>query len=169
MFGLIGIYTEHIRLAVALPLFATRFLCIRPFLAGVGSATATNSRHGEKGRARRLFSFVGFNCQRPVLAHSGDSLRRNECPLSGEAVIGPTANQPRFMNTRPNAAGRYLGAGAGAAPGAAACGLRAGAGLLAGLGAATAGFGFTDGSSMVMAESGKRVQYWFLPRSEMPI
>lgn len=66
-------------------------------------------------------------------------------------------------------AGRYLGAGAGAAPGAAACGLRAGAGLVAGLGAATAGFGFTDGSSMVMAESGKRVQYWFLPNSEMPI
>src|SRR6202161_1251654 len=60
--------------------------------------------------------------------------------------------------------GRYLGAaagaGAGAAPGAVACGLRAGAGLVAG--AATAGFGFTDGSSMVMAASGRRVQYWFL-------
>jgi len=37
------------------------------------------------------------------------------------------------------------------AAGAAACGLRAGAGLVAGLGAATAGFGFTDGSSMLMA------------------
>ena len=66
-------------------------------------------------------------------------------------------------------AGRYLGAGAGAAPGAAACGLRAGAGLVAGAGAVTAGFGFTDGSSMLMAESGKRVQYWFWPNSEMPI
>ena len=63
------------------------------------------------------------------------------------------------MNTRPNVAWCYLGAaaGAGAAPGAAACGLRAGAGLVAG--AATAGLGFTDGSSMLIAESGKRVQY----------
>ena len=67
-------------------------------------------------------------------------------------------------------AGRYLGAGAGAAvAGAAACGLRAGAGLVPGAGAATAGFGFTDGSSVLMAESGRRVQYWFLPSSEMPI
>jgi hypothetical protein len=66
-------------------------------------------------------------------------------------------------------ASRYLGAAAGAAPGAAACGLRAGAGLVPGAGAATAGFGFTDGSSVLMAESGKRVQYWFLPSSEMPI
>src|SRR5580700_5154701 len=110
------------------------------------------------------FAALHFGRYWPIAAIRCDAMNVR---FRGNADIDPNANQPRFMNTRPNAAGRYLGAGAGAAAGAPACGLRAGAGLLAG--AATAGFGFTDGSSMVMAESGKRVQYWFLPNSEMPI
>src|ERR1700741_2075563 len=96
------------------------------------------------------------------------SLFRNRAMLNSSYdatyLCGSGSARPKIASS-----GRYLGAGAGPAPGAAACGLRAGAGLVAGAGAATAGVGFTDGSSMLMAESGKRVQYWFLPNSEMPI